>query len=109
MEKLNKNGLITKIPAKDCSLIFIEDDLTEHFLPIETIIEKKLSLEDLIDKKIGFCFINKPQKELIYWKYDPVENCYNVYSEKGFDDYFLHEKIRTEFNIMKVSGEKEDE
>jgi len=102
MEELKLENLIEKIPDKDCCIIIIEDDLTEGIYKID---DNRGNLKNLIKEKIGFCFKFKDDKYL-FWEYDPSKQIYYYYEKEGRDDFFLHDKLKADLNILRISGNK---
>lgn len=99
MEELNIEELIEKIKNFNYC-ITIEDDLTEKIFKIE---EFKEDLNDLIREKIGFCFI-KNSEEYLFWKFNPTITKYNLYKKEGRKDFYLHDKLKAELDLEKISG-----
>ena len=102
MEELKLETLIEKIPIRDCCIIVIEDDLTETIYKTE---ENKNNLKNLIREKMGFCFKFNNDK-YSFWKYNSLKQIYCYYEKEGRDDFYLHDKLKTDLNILKISGEK---
>ena len=102
MEELKLEDLIEKIPDKDCWIIVIEDDLTESMYKID---DNRDNLKNLIKEKIGFCFKFKNDK-YSFWEYDPSKQIYYYYEKEGRDDFFLHDKLKADLNILRISGNR---
>jgi len=101
MEELNLDNLIEKILNLDYC-ITIEDDLTEKIFKIEKV---KENLKNLISKKMGFSF-KKNSEKYSFWRFNHSKNTYDYYEKKGRKDFFIHEKLKPELNLVKISGEK---
>ena len=102
MEELKLENLIEKIPNKDCCIIVIENDLTEAIYKIE---ENRNDLKSIIKEKTGFCFKFKSDK-YFFWEYNSTRQIYDYWEKEGRDDFYLHDKLRADLNISKISGEK---
>lgn len=102
MEELKLEDLIEKIPDKDCCIIVIDDDLMERMYKID---DNRDNLKNIIKEKIGFCFKFKNNKYSL-WEYDPSKKIYYYYEKEGREDFYLHDKLRADLNLSKISGEK---
>ena len=101
MEELKLENLIEKIPNKNCCIIVIEDDLTETMYRIE----ESRNIKDLIREKNGFCFKFNNDK-YFFWEYSYPKQIYYYYEEEGRQDFYLHDKLKADLNILRISGEK---